>query len=65
MPSCTSLNRWPKEAFTGSGIAEISSLLVAIHTTGFGSKVGETSISGSRGDLVLFSAIRINMEKLP
>jgi hypothetical protein len=65
LPSCTSLNRWPKEAFTGSGIAEMSSLLLAIHTTGFGGKVGETSISGSGGALLVFSAIEINMEKFP
>jgi hypothetical protein len=43
----------------------MSSLLLAIHTTGFGSKVSETSISGCRGGRFVFSAIEINMEKFP
>jgi hypothetical protein len=48
LPSCTSLDRWPKEPFTGSGIAAMSSLPLAIHMTGFRGKAGETANSSFR-----------------
>ena len=31
-PSCNCRSRWPKEAFTGLGKADMSSLLLPIHT---------------------------------
>src|SRR5579859_1310068 len=35
-PSCTCRKRWPREAFTGTGNAEMSSLLLPTQTTGLG-----------------------------